>query len=91
MSDSNDLSYLVCDLCDIYSYTDYNTICVRGNKIENVSNVLMNWFKEIFFMLILKKFQFILFRNVKSENSIVVDHVSLMMMIGVLRPLFGTW
>jgi len=47
---SNDLLYLVCDLCDIYNYADDNTICVHGNKIENillhiepVPNVLMNW------------------------------------------------
>jgi len=42
-------------MCDIYNYADDNTICVHGNKIENVlldielvSNVLMNWFKEHF-------------------------------------------
>ena len=33
---SNDFLYLVCDLCDIYNYADDNTICVHGNKIENV-------------------------------------------------------
>ena len=46
---SKDRLYLVCDVCDINNYADDNTICVHGNKIENVlldiefvSNVLMN-------------------------------------------------
>jgi len=82
---SNDLLYLVCGLCNIYNYADDNTICVHGNKIENVlldielvSNVLMNWFKENVLQANPEKFQFILFSKTNLENSILVDNISLM-------------
>ena len=59
------------------------TICVHGYKIENVlldiellSNILMNWFKEIFLQASLEKFQFILFSKTESENSSLIPQAS---------------
>ena len=50
---SNDLLYLISNLCEIYNYTDDNSIRVHGkivndivSKIESVSKVMFNWFSE---------------------------------------------
>ena len=66
---SNDLSYLVCDLSDIYNYADDNTICVHGNKI-----VLLDFFLQAN----PEKKITICFSKAKLEDSIVVDNGRLM-------------
>ena len=50
---ANDLLHLISNLCEIYNYTDDNSICVHGknvndivSKIESVSKVMFKWFIE---------------------------------------------
>ena len=47
---SNDLLYLMSDICDIYNYADGNTLDCGGNivdvtnKLEHDTDVMLNWF-----------------------------------------------
>jgi hypothetical protein len=81
---SNDLLYLIDDLCDIYNYADDNTICVHRDNvsdvlsnIERVSEILLNWFKTNYLQANPEKFQFILLSKDKLDNGVLVDNTML--------------
>ena len=81
---SNDLLYLIDDLCDIYNYADDNTICVHGkviddviSQVENVSNILLDWFDANYLQANPDKFQFILLHKHKLEYNVNIRNVIL--------------
>jgi len=81
---SNDLLYLISNLCEIYNYTDDNSIRVHGknvndivSKIESVSKVMFNWFSENNLQANPDKSQFILFTNDVLCNAVNIDNIIL--------------
>ena len=82
---SNDLLYLVENVCNIYNYADDNTICVFGETIENVirnaqlaTDVMLNWFKNNYLQVNVSKFQFILFHKEMLDQSICINDIVIM-------------
>ncbi len=81
---SNDLLYLVEDLCDIYNYADDNTICIHGSvvddilsELESVSNVLLEWFELNYLQANPEKFQFMLIHTNKLEYNVNIGNAVL--------------
>jgi len=79
---SNDLLYLISNLCEIYNYADDNSICVDGknvndivSKIKSISKVMFNWFSVNNLQTNPDKSQFILFTNDVLCNAVNIDNI----------------
>ena len=71
---SNDLLLLVQDRCDVYNYSDDNSIGIKGkdpneitDKLSNVSSIMLRWFENNYLQVNPDKFQFIIFNKVPKN------------------------
>ena len=81
---TNDLLYMINDLCEIYNYADDNSICFHGRhvndivtNIESVSSVMFTWFKENNLKANPDKYQFILFTKDVLQSTVNINNITL--------------
>ena len=81
---TNDMLYMINDLCEIYNYADDNSICFHGRNvndivtnIESVSNVMFTWFKENNLKANPDKCQFILFTKDVLQSTVNINNITL--------------
>ena len=80
---TNDLLYIINDMCEIYYYADDNYICFHGRNVNNrvtdvefVSNVMCTWFKENNLKANPEKCQFILFTKDFLQSTVNINNIT---------------
>lgn len=76
---TNDLIMTAEKICEIYNYADDNSICCFDEncnnvirKLEQVSNIMINWFDQNFLQANPEKFQAIIFSKDKQEKVLKI-------------------